>query len=202
MRFHLLSLTFFICLSCLLLKVDAEPYLKAIISDVSCFGKKDGKIQLVFSGIQPSEFRISVLDTLNQKIAVFESQENESMLIEDLSKGTYSVQITTPDTTEVQVVLINSPAKLQLEMIRIIEVQGSGTSLLSTLQALPVGGTPPYTSQWSENSGNQQGMIAKKLPLGIYNCKVNDKNKCGDVEATFYLFEDEIESFKASENIK
>lgn len=202
MRFHLSFLTFIICFGCISLIAKAEPYLKALVSDVSCFGKNDGKIELMFLHQQPADFRISVSDSLNQKIVEFDTLFEKPMLVQKLSPGNYSILITTPDTSEKQIVSIGSPHKLQLEIIKIIKVEGNGTSVLSTLQAFPTGGTPPYAYQWSENSGKQQDMIAKKLPLGVYNCKVDDNNKCGVVEATFYLFEDEIENFKQESNIK
>jgi hypothetical protein len=195
MRFHLSVLTFILSIGCFPLIVNAEPWLKANISDVSCFGKKDGKIQLAFLNSQPSDYNILISDSVSQKLKEFTPLQKEPFVIENLSAGKYGIQISTPDTIEQQIVSVESPERLELEVIKIVGVEGKGESVLSSLKAFPVGGVQPYAYKWSENTGNQMGEIAKKLPLGIYNCKVDDSNKCGSVEATFYLFEDEIEKF-------
>lgn len=196
MRFQLSSLTIFIFLNCLHSPVNAEPQLQVTTTDVSCYGGNDGKIHLFVRDGQPTNFNLVVSDSLNQPIANFESINKDSLVINDLLAGKYYIQFSTAAMTQKQEIKIKSPSKLQLDIIKIIKIMGAGNAVLANLQAIPSGGTPPYTALWSENTGKQSGLIAEKLPPGIYNCVINDSNKCGEVQATFYLFEDEIETFK------
>lgn len=195
-------LTMLLCIGSLSLGVAGQPYLRAEPSAISCYGNKNGSINVEFTKEKPAEFQIQITDSLYRVVATLNAAVGEPLLATNLPAGKYNIQLTAPDINEMQSVLIEGPEKLQLESIKIVEVHGTGSSVIASLEAVPLGGTLPYTYQWSENTGNQKSRIAKMLSPGIYNCKVIDANKCGTVEATFFLFEDEIEKFNQENNPK
>jgi hypothetical protein len=202
MRSSLVFLTVLVCIVSLPTIASAQHYVKASSVGVSCFDKKDGKIKLEMVDKVPSSYQMVITDSVNQVVFKFDSLAGQKMEVGNLHAGSYNIILNGPDLIEKQNIRIGSPEKLQLEIIKIVKISGSGTTASASLQAFPIGGTPPYTYLWSGNTGEQSSEIANNLPLGIYNCKVNDQNKCGAVEATFFLFEDEIDSFNKVNNSK
>jgi hypothetical protein len=195
-------LTMLLCIGSLSLGVAGQSYLRAEPSAISCYGNKDGSIRFEFIKEKPAEFQLQITDSLYRVVITLNSATGEPLLAANLPAGKYNIQLTAPEINEMQSVLIYGPEKLQLESIRIVELHGTGSSVTASLEAFPLGGTLPYTFYWSENTGNQKSRIAKMLSPGIYNCKVIDANNCGTMEATFFLFEDEIEKFNQENNTK
>jgi hypothetical protein len=202
MLFHKVFYCILLCFMLITTGIEGQSHLKIDATDVSCYGNKDGTIHIEFNGRQPSDFQILVSDSAKQLIREFDSSTTVPLQIMELSSGKYFISLISPAMNETRSISIDSPQKLHLELIRILKLEGRGESVKASLQAFPSGGTVPYLYQWSENTGNQHAAIATDLPMGIYNCKVNDKNNCGPVEATFYLFEDEITTYEKSNTTK
>jgi hypothetical protein len=198
--YYLLSI--FLCLGTLSVGVSGQSYLRAEPGAVDCFGEKNGHIKFEFTGEKPAVYEIQIADSLHRLIFTLNDKTDSGLIAENLSAGKYFVQLTGPSIIETQTVTIEGPDKLLLEMIKIVELKGNASSVRVSLEAFPSGGTLPYTYQWSENTGNQKNRMAENLLPGIYNCKVSDANRCETVEATFYLFEDEINKFNQENNTK
>jgi hypothetical protein len=187
----LLMCTAFFC------RIDAaKPVLKATTQAISCFGRTDGSIYFVYTYNKEEVINLSVLDSTNKAILNLTISHDTSFQLKNLQYGNYCIQYSYRDKLVKSIVTIENKLQLKANIININKLTGMGTGLVAELKANPSGGTLPYTIQWSDNTGNQMGEIAKDLPLGIYRCVITDANNCGPVSATFFLFDQEIEKYK------
>jgi gliding motility-associated-like protein len=135
--------------------------LAGVVSDVSCFGGLDGKIDLtVTNGTSPLTF-------LWSNGAITED-------IEGLSTGTYSVSVTDLNGCQANAdYSVNQPDLLE-GSITVTDVICSGESTGSCILTV-TGGTLPYTYMWST------GAITKdinNIPAGSYSVSVIDAHGC------------------------
>jgi hypothetical protein len=174
----------------------AKPILKSTINAISCSGKADGSIFMVYTSDPGEVTNLSVTDTTNNIILNLAISHDTSFQINNLRPGKYGIQYNYKGKPVIRSVNIENKSQLKANVIQIKELSVKGTDIHAALEVNPTGGTPPYLVQWSENTQNQQGEIARNLPQGIYRCTVNDANNCGPVSATFFLYEPEIEKFR------
>jgi hypothetical protein len=174
------------------ISVSAEP--------VSCYGKSDGKIKVILGKTISENFEILLFDSLSKQITSINEGAQQPLVISDLKAGKYAVQITVKGKNSTYPAEIKSPGPLKANSINIEEIRGKDETTRAIIKANPSGGTPPYIVEWSENTNDQKGLLAKELPMGVYRCMINDKNNCGPVSATIFLFETEIEKFLSSKN--
>jgi len=130
---------------------------------ITCFGKKDGSITLsVIGGTAP--FKIQ-----------WAHGPLGATTLNNLEKGVYSVVITDAGGCKVdKQFVINEPQALDLstavtDALDCVE-QNSGSISIN-----PIGGTPPYTYNWS-NGSNTQNLSA--IGPGSYSLELVDANGC------------------------
>ncbi len=131
-------------------------------SGESCPGTCDGSAQVVVTGTSPFSYLWSTGDT--------------TAALNNLCAGSYTVTVTDSIGCEaVDSVVILSPAVLD------VVIQSNNTTCTGACtgkaQALPSGGTPPYTYQWS-TSPIQTSATATGLCAGLYVVTVTDNNGC------------------------
>ena len=180
------------------LYVDASCKIPDIIvssKPVSCYGQSDGSIIVNLNNSSTNKFEILLIDSLSKQIAVIDQTVQFPYQYSELPAGSYKIQFSSNGKVSDYPALIEGPKQLKANKINIEEIKGNQADAIATIQANPSGGTPPYAIEWSENTNNQKGIIAKNLPLGVYRCTIDDKNNCGPVSATIFLFETEIEKF-------
>jgi hypothetical protein len=186
----LLMCTAFLC------RLDAaKPVLKTTVNSVNCYGKSDGSIFFEYTSNPVVTINFSLMDSANKSLLNFPISHDTSFQINHLFPGKYIIHYDYNDKPVTNTVIVQNKSLLKANIIKINKLSGEGTKLLAVLEVDPTGGNPPYAIQWSENTGNQQGKIAKDLPQGIYRCIINDANNCGPVSATFFLFDQEIEKY-------
>lgn len=167
------------------LSISSEP--------VSCYGKSDGSIILNLDISTSDNIEIVLLDPLSKQLASVNQTTPFPYKQSELPSGIYHIKLSANGETNVYSVEVESPEKLKADKITIEEL--SENNSIASIKAHPDGGTPPYVIRWSENTNNQKGIIAKDLPPGVYKCTIDDRNHCGPVSATIFLFETEIEKF-------
>ena len=132
------------------------------ITQVSCFGKNDGAIDITIAGGEPP----------------FTYSWSNGASTQDISKlavGSYTVTVTDKNGTVVKGTYnITQPTPLTIPpLVKTNEScldKGNGS-----LTANPSGGTPPYLYQWSNGATTQ---TITNLTHGRYSVTVTDANKC------------------------
>jgi hypothetical protein len=171
------------------------PELELSAKPVSCYGKSDGSITINLFSASLKEFEIFLFDSLSKQVVVFNQTMKLPFQQLELSAGVYNVRLSVNGKATDHPVLVEGPEELKANKINIEEIDGNTANAIVTIKANPSGGTPPYEVEWSENSGNQKGILARNLPMGVYRCTIDDNNHCGPVSATIFLFETEIEKY-------
>ncbi len=130
-------------------------------TDAQCRAKNDGTISLsVSGGIKPYLYAWSNGATTSE--------------IRDLEAGTYSVTVTDSNHCQKQLsIVISEPDSLKVESL-LTQVNCFGGSN-GEIDLSVVGGTQPYTYDWS-NSATSQDIL--NLKAGIYNVNVQDAQGC------------------------
>lgn len=131
---------------------------------VSCFGGNDGSGAIAVSGGTPS-YTYS-----------WSPSGGSAASATNLAAGTYTV--TTSDAnacTATVSITITQPATALSAITNVTDAACFGTNT-GSIDALPSGGTSPYTIQWFP-SGNS-GITETDLYAGIYNYSVTDANGC------------------------
>lgn len=142
-----------------------KPASSTSVTDVSCFGGSNGRIQLTPDGVNPPY------------AFLLGTQTNSTGLFQNLSQGTYTVTIT--DGTGCSNVIPVNVGEIQ-------QLTGTATPVQAVscfggdngkLTAVPNGGTAAYTYTWS-TSPTQTGISASNLTAGTYTVTITDVNNC------------------------
>ncbi len=145
-----------------MINASLPPVTHLAALDPPCAGQDSGAIDLTLShGLPPVSFLWSNGDTLEDLIG--------------LGAGTYSVVVTDSQGCVVyDTVTLLAPDSISLTL-------GSTPQQLpavnGTASVSPTGGTPPYSFQWSDPSG-QTDSVASGLSQGWYTVTVTDGNGC------------------------
>ncbi|MBN4052419.1 T9SS type A sorting domain-containing protein [Sphingobacteriaceae bacterium AH-315-L07] len=133
-------------------------------SDVSCAGGSDGTAySSVSDGTPPYTYSWSNSATTNNIIS--------------LSAGTYTVTVTdSTNTVAFNSVVITEPAVVLAGVNKLSDASCNG-GVDGVLQAVPTGGTSPYTFSWS--TGETTSSISS-LSSGTYFLTLTDANYCKD----------------------
>ena len=168
-----------------LLKIDYNK------SDVSCFGKNDGRFTLIITGGSfPFNYSIKTPDdktinTVNNK---------------DIIPGDYKVNVTDNNLCKDSLVIqIKEPKKLGI-LPKIINASCAG--LKGSLGVSVSGGTSPFTFQWLDSFGSlyaaTQNVVTAEV--GVYFLNVKDANSCS-IDDTVELVQPTVLNVSVTEKI-
>ncbi|MEM1319241.1 MAG: T9SS type A sorting domain-containing protein [Bacteroidota bacterium] len=162
----------------------ADPSISGVVTNVSCNGDSDGRIDLTISGGQPS--------------FTFDWSDNSLDGIEDpsgLSAGTFTVTVTDANNCIASATyVVNEPSPLLLSGTTVnVDCNGSDNGSIDLTVS---GGTAPYDYDWSDD--NFDGMQDPTgLGAGNYTVTVTDNNNCTET-ASFTIDEPNAISLSAT----
>ena len=132
------------------------------VKNISCFGKKDGSIQLnIIGGKAP--------------LKIEWAHGPQEPTLNNLDKGVYSVVITDAGGCKIErQFVINEPQPLDLSAT-VTDALDCVDPNSGSINITPFGGTPPYTYNWSNGSKTQN---LSAISPGSYSLELLDKNGC------------------------
>ena len=134
-------------------------------TNVNCFGGADGSITLnIQNGCPPYNTAWSMTGLSGTSV-------------QNLAAGTYRVTITdssTPPTTLEREFIITQPASALTVMTAATNSSGADGTVTVTV----TGGTPNYTSVWSNSNIPANSFLATGLAPGVYTVTVTDSRGC------------------------
>lgn len=134
--------------------------LQSALENVSCFGENDGSINLAVAGGMPGFTFIWSNGSLSEDLS-------------DLPPGNYQVTVTDAvGCTAMAGFNLTSPPQLLVDFVLEQPMIGSANGLI---EAMPSGGVPPYTLQWSNGAS---GGIIGGLEAGSYQVTITDGTGC------------------------
>ena len=142
---------------------EAPVYdLQEVVKNISCFGKKDGSIQLnIIGGKAP--------------IKVQWAHGPQEPTLNNLEKGVYSVVITDAGGCNIErQFVINEPQALDLSST-VTDALDCNDPNTGSISVTPFGGTPPYTYTWS-NGARSQNLTG--IAPGSYSLELIDAMGC------------------------
>jgi len=144
------------------LTVNTLPSISAVISDVACNGDANGSINIDIIGNAPYNYLWS-----NGEI---------SEDISNLLAGTYDVVVTDVNgcSNSDNNIVVGEPSIVTGDVNIITEISCFGSND-GSIEAIGIGGTPPYTYSW-DNGGNTS--IITGLMAGTYSVSISDVNGC------------------------
>lgn len=139
-------------------------------TDISCFGKENGTIELSFQGV--TKFPIE----LNLGGVIYEVTDSTE-LFESLSSGTYNIGGTDSNGCTLTPVFTNieEPKELEISIIGINTVSCGDQG--GEIEIEVNGGTEPYDILWSTGESVE---FIDSLQEGLYSIEVIDSNMCAD----------------------
>lgn len=136
------------------------PTIEGSITDISCFGGKDGMINLdAIGGMQPFKY-------------VWSTGARTPFLI-GLVTGPYEVVVKDVNNCiGIKRFFVNQPSKIGISVNVTSSTVGSSDG---DINSTATGGTPPYNYKWSNNAMNPD---LTDLEAGIYHLTITDANGC------------------------
>lgn len=139
-----------------------------VTTDISCFGGNDGTACIYSSGGTP--FSPQVLPT---PYSYFWSIGTEDSCQQNLPTGTYQITINDANgCTATSIFSIVEPSELTAHI-----VSSTGGIAPDTLIVSVLGGTPPYSYQWSDGSTTET-VINYCYTSGFYQVTIIDNKQC------------------------
>lgn len=160
-------------------------------SDVSCFGKSDGRFTLIVSG---GSFPFNyIIKTPDNKIINTVNNRN-------IIPGDYKVNVTDGNSCKDSLVIqIKEPKKLDI-LPKVTNATCAG--LKGSLGVSVFGGTSPFTFQWLDSVGSlyaaTQNVVTAEI--GTYYLNVKDANSCF-INDTIELFQPKVLHVSISDKI-
>jgi len=142
---------------------EAPVYdLQEVVKNISCFGRKDGSIQLnIIGGKAP--------------IKIQWAHGPQEPTLNNLEKGVYSVIITDAGGCKIErQFVINEPQALDLSST-VTDALDCDDPNTGSISVTPFGGTPPYTYTWS-NGARSQNLTG--IAPGSYSLELVDAMGC------------------------
>jgi len=136
---------------------------KAVVTNVSCFGGSNGAIELtIFGGTPPLSYHWS--------------NDSNAAAIQNLPIGTYSVTVTDGKncTTMLPSIQVHQPNQIALGSLSFQQPTCFGLND-GSISVGAIGGFPPYSYTWS-NGGT--GTSISNIAAGSYTVHVRDQNGC------------------------
>lgn len=190
---RLITLFFWLSLSVLAAQ-SGSPAVQIAVTDISCAGKTDGRLELtLLSGALPVDFQWVNLNTGALGIGQFTTL-SQPILLTGLSPGLYRFNLTDAN---------NADTSLQRQILEPLPLKGS-LVLLTNFGGFPVacaqgnngavlldagGGTTPLQYQWSNGD---QGVRADSLTAGPIRVTLTDARGCQLVADTVLRAPDPI----------
>jgi gliding motility-associated-like protein len=130
--------------------------------DNLCFGESNGSLSIAVSGGTPG-------------YNYTWSNGGSGTALNSLPAGVYSVTITDNNACVATTsITISQPASAVMASVAALPVRCFGENT-GVADLSPVGGTPPYTFNWSDGSSTED---LSNLPAGAYTVTVTDNNGC------------------------
>jgi hypothetical protein len=187
----LFSISFFISALVFANNEAAALVINYTKSDISCFGKQDGKIELSISGgKKPYE--------------IVWSNGASEMTLENLNKGTYEVTVRDASGKEqLESIAIASPSPLSIQYNSPRETfldaySGSVNASISGGSPLTLEDKPFYAVHLNEAFGTENGYMMQD---GIYTMKIEDSKGCS-LSVKVNLDVEIIDSNRPSQSLK
>ncbi len=153
----------------LTIRLSKKPLpISGIESTVTCFGDKDGSLQVS---------SITDFPPLNYQW----SNGATNPELSNLTAGNYTITVTDAiNCSSISTLKVNTPPKLQLNHIEMQPITCNGMNN-AELVINPIGGVTPYQFKWSAESRNTQRL--ENLGAGKYSVTVIDANGCNDQDS-------------------
>jgi hypothetical protein len=187
----LFSISFFISALVFANNEAAALVINYTKSDISCFGKQDGKIELSISGgKKPYE--------------IVWSNGASEMTLENLNKGTYEVTVRDASGKEqLESIAITSPSPLSIQYNSPRETfldaySGSVNAAISGGTPLTLEDKPFYVVRLNDSFGVENGYLMED---GIYTMKIEDSKGCS-LSVKVNLDVEIIDSNRPSQSLK
>lgn len=154
------------CMTTGFVTIEVSPegvWAMPVETDVSCYGGNNGTLYIgVMTGTAPFSFTYT-----NPNFP-------DTNVLNGLSAGLYGVTVTDANgCTGIALGTVNQPQELSLD------IQATDINCLTGLGGIltgeAVGGTAPYSFQWSTGDTSQ---TVNSLPVGSYGLTVTDQNDC------------------------
>jgi hypothetical protein len=175
------------CTETLTTEVDANKVIAfdpATVSDASCFGKKDGELNIQFSTNPITPVNVTTWDYTPKPLGSTAVPGLSSYLVSGLPAGMYSVSAKDADGCMLsQSFTIAQPPGIVLNSQTLINPSCVGINNGSISLNPPSGGAPPFTYAWSNGETTQN---INTLVEDDYSVTVTDANGCTNTK-TFTL---------------
>lgn len=147
------------------------------VSNISCKGMADGFIKLNIQG-----------GTTLVRVKWDHGPQTPELF--NLAAGTYSATIHDGNCEIREVIVVNEPNQLRItsSVIHAVNCENPDSG---AVEVTPIGGTPPYTYEWS-NGSNKRFVV--DLGMGQYSVKVTDAMGCSVVEQMTVLGSEPIQA--------
>ena len=155
-----------------------------VVSDITCNGYQNGKVQIYATGGQPQLFYTieSSTDTFTSVSNYFQNLRANSYKF--IVKDAYNCQLNGNFT-------INEPPKLVLDSVTHTDIETCYGDSSATITIYAHGGVRPFNYSYYRlfygQSNYQQDSIFTKLPAGSYYVYVRDNNGCTINSGTFSI---------------
>lgn len=142
--------------------------------DIICYGDATGSINISISGGRPIEITPSIFD-YNYSWTGPNGFTSNNQNLTNLIAGTYNVIVTDKSgCTENLEVLLTQPNEISIRYTTTPIICYGDNNASITIDNIS-GGTPPYTTQWS-NLGS--GIVQNNLSAGTYTLTIIDNTAC------------------------
>jgi hypothetical protein len=150
----------------------------ATVTDASCFGKKDGELNIQFSTNPITPVSVSAWDYSPKPVGSTAVPGLSSYLVSNLPVGNYIVSATDADGCKLQDTFeVKQPIAIAISPNNLINPTCVGVTNGVISIKPPSGGVPPFTYKWNDaNASTTQNL--QNIPQGTYTVTVTDGNGC------------------------
>jgi gliding motility-associated-like protein len=153
------------CVKTLNINIPSPPIftINPVVKNISCFGAKDGSIELNFvGGVAPISF-------------VWTDNPTAGTIRNNLPPGSYTVNITDKTLCSINQTSVIVEPKLLILSANIKNALDCNDANSGAINLIVAGGSPPYTYAWS-NGAITEDLV--NITTGNYLVKVTDANGC------------------------